>query len=72
MLVDSCQLSYANNCELFGVCMARTASIGIRVEPEVKEALESAAKADHRTVASYIEKLLIEDLKAKGLLWKNP
>lgn len=52
--------------------MARTASIGIRVEPEVKEALESAAKADHRTVASYIEKLLIEDLKAKGLLWKNP
>lgn len=47
--------------------MARTASIGIRVEPKLKDALERAAKADHRTVASYIEKLVVEDLERKGL-----
>lgn len=48
--------------------MARTASIGIRVEPEVKAAAEKAAGDDHRTVASLVEKLLIEHLKAKGYL----
>lgn len=45
--------------------MARTASIGIRVEPELKEAIEDAAKADGRTVAQYIERLLIAHLKWK-------
>ena len=51
--------------------MARTASIGIRVEPVVKGALEEAAKADRRTVAAYIEKLIIDDLEAKGFLAKG-
>ena len=51
--------------------MARRASIGIRVEPAVKEALENAAKADRRTVAAYIEKLIIDDLEAKGFLPKG-
>ena len=50
--------------------MARTASIGIRVEPEVKEAAERAAKDDHRTVASMIELLLIQHLQQKGYLLK--
>ncbi len=48
--------------------MARTASIGIRVEPAVKDALDAAAKADRRSTASYVEKLLIEDLITKGYL----
>jgi hypothetical protein len=51
--------------------MTRTASLGIRVEPAVKTALESAAKADRRTVASYIEKLIVDDLGAKGYLPKD-
>jgi len=51
--------------------MPRTASIGIRVEPSVKEALERAAKADRRTLAAYIEMLIISDLEAKGLLPKS-
>ena len=51
--------------------MPRTASIGIRVEPAVKEALERAAKADRRTLAAYIEMLIIADLEAKGLLPKG-
>lgn len=51
--------------------MARTASIGIRVEPAVKEAAEKAAKADDRTLAAYIERLLIQNLKDLGYLPKD-
>ena len=41
--------------------MARTASIGIRVEPELKAKVEAAAKADGRPVAQWIERLLIRE-----------
>lgn len=50
--------------------MAKTHPLGFRVEPEVKEALEKAAKADHRSVSSLIEKILVEWLKANGFLPK--
>jgi hypothetical protein len=50
--------------------MPRTASIGIRVEPDVKAAAEKAAAADRRTVASLIEKLLVEYLEEHGYLKK--
>lgn len=43
--------------------MVRSAAIGIRVEPEVKAALEKAAKDDGRTVASYLERMIISHLK---------
>lgn len=46
----------------------RTANIGVRVKPEVKEAAERAAEADNRSVASLLEKLLVEYLKASGYL----
>ncbi|GLK71274.1 hypothetical protein GCM10017643_13890 [Ancylobacter dichloromethanicus] len=48
--------------------MARTAAISLRVEPAVKEALEAAAKADERTMAQYVERLLIAHLRDKQLL----
>jgi hypothetical protein len=48
----------------------RTAPIGIRVTPSVKAAAEKAAAADHRTLASLIEKLLIEHLRGNGFLKK--
>jgi hypothetical protein len=47
----------------------RSAPIGIRVTPSVKKAAEKAAAADHRTVASLIEKLLIEHLD--GTRWRE-
>lgn len=46
----------------------RSASLGIRVMPEVKEALEKAAKQDRRSVASYVEALIVRDLEEKGFL----
>lgn len=51
--------------------MARTAALGLRIEPIVKEALERSAKADRRTVAAYVEKLIVDDLEAKGFLPKG-
>lgn len=51
--------------------MAKTAAIGIRVDPVIKEAAEQAAADDHRSVASLLEKLLVEYLNAKGYLARN-
>jgi len=51
--------------------MARTASIGIRVKPAVKQAAESKAKEDRRTLAAYIELLIIRDLEESGHLPKG-
>lgn len=48
--------------------MVKTAALGIRISPAVKAALETAAKADRRSVAAYVEKLIVDDLVAKGLL----
>lgn len=48
--------------------MVRATSIGIRLSPEVKAALEEAAKADRRTISAYVEILIMTDLEAKGLL----
>ena len=50
--------------------MAKTPSLGVRVQPETKAALEKAAKDDLRSVSSLIEKILIEWLRAKGYLGK--
>jgi hypothetical protein len=42
-----------------------------KIEPIVKDALENAAKADRRTVAAYVEKLIVDDLEANGFLQKD-
>ncbi len=51
--------------------MAKTAALGMRIEPIVKEALERAAKDDRRTVAAYVEKLVISHLATEGYLPKG-
>ncbi|HNN90716.1 hypothetical protein [Haliangium sp. UPWRP_2] len=48
--------------------MPKTAAIGVRVDPKIKEAAERAAAEDHRSVASLLEKLLTEYLTEKGYL----
>ena len=48
--------------------MTKTPSLGIRVQPETKAALEKAAKDDVRSTSSLVEKILTEWLKAKGYL----
>jgi hypothetical protein len=40
----------------------------IRLPPSIKVVLEKAAAADRRSASSYIEGLILDDLKSKGLL----
>jgi len=51
--------------------MVKTPSLGLRVHPETKAAIEQAAKADLRSVSSLIEKILIEWLRDRGYLKKE-
>lgn len=46
----------------------KTSNLALRIRPDIKEALETAAKADMRSVSGYVEKVLAEDLEKKGLL----
>jgi multiple sugar transport system ATP-binding protein len=48
--------------------MARTASIALKVEPDLKAAMVRAARDDRRTVSALIEMLLEEWLTEKGYL----
>lgn len=48
--------------------MTKTSPIGFRVRPEVKIALEKAAKEDFRSLSSMIEKILAEWLKTHRYL----
>ena len=49
----------------------RTAALGLRVKPRLKVALEKAAAADRRPVASYVENLLIDHLAELGFIEKD-
>lgn len=51
--------------------MTRDAAMTTRVEPAVKAAIQALAKADNRSDAQYIEQLLINHLKGKGM-WPPP
>lgn len=48
--------------------MKRTALIGFRVKPAVKQAAERAAAQDRRSLSALIEKILIEFLQQRGYL----
>jgi hypothetical protein len=48
--------------------MVKTAPLGFRVEQELKEALERAAKDDDRSVSSLVERILKQWLTDKGYL----
>jgi len=48
----------------------KTATLNLRIEPELKAAAERAATDDRRSVTSLIEKLLAEYLEEHGYLPK--
>jgi hypothetical protein len=50
--------------------MPKDSAISVRVTAEVKAAAEKAAAADSRSVASLVEKILAEWLRANGHLKK--
>jgi hypothetical protein len=46
-------------------------SVGFRVTPEFKRLLAVAARHDHRTMTSLLEKLLADHCRANGLLFEE-
>ena len=48
--------------------MAKTGHVGIRLEPEERDALERAAAADGRTMSSLARKIIVEWLRKNGWL----
>jgi hypothetical protein len=48
--------------------MAQTTPLGVRISLETKDALARAASADMRSVASFVEKVLVDHLRATGFL----
>jgi hypothetical protein len=48
--------------------MTKDAAISVRVTEAVKKAAEKAARDDNRSVASLVEKFLVEKLRATGYL----
>ncbi|SEN42378.1 hypothetical protein SAMN04489859_1006148 [Paracoccus alcaliphilus] len=51
--------------------MAKGAPIGFRIDPEIKAALEAAAKADDRSVSSLVTIVLRDWLRENGHLPKD-
>jgi hypothetical protein len=52
------------------VTRQKSYSISIRVDETIKQAIEKAAHDDTRTITSYVERLIVENLRAKGYLKK--
>jgi hypothetical protein len=46
----------------------KTATLNLRVDPEIKDAAEKAASDDRRSLTSFIEKLLTDFLRKRGYL----
>lgn len=53
-----------------GEKMTKTANLALRLPPELKAALEEASRADARSVSNYVELVLTNHLREKGLLPK--
>ena len=49
----------------------RSETIGVRVADDVKSAVAAAASADNRSIASFVETLLIDHLISQGYLDAN-
>jgi hypothetical protein len=57
------------DCQLHSFApMTKSEAISVRVSPNIKKAAERAAAEDSRSVASLVEKLLVEWLKANNYL----
>jgi hypothetical protein len=48
----------------------KSVQVNLRLTPGLKAAMDKAAAADHRSITSLIEKVMIEYLKKAGFLRK--
>lgn len=64
-MFNECQL---HTKALMARATTKSSAISVRVTDAVKDAAEKAARDDHRSLASFVEKLLMEHLTEKGYL----
>ncbi|MBL0730626.1 DUF1778 domain-containing protein [Piscinibacter sp. HJYY11] len=46
---------------------SKTATLTLRIEPEIKQALQRAAEMEHRSIANMVEVLIREHCRVKGI-----
>ncbi|MBE0548354.1 MAG: DUF1778 domain-containing protein [Rubrivivax sp.] len=46
---------------------SKTATLTLRIEPEIKKALQRAAELEHRSIANMVEVLIREHCRVKGI-----
>jgi hypothetical protein len=46
---------------------SKSATLNLRIDPDIKDAAETAAANDRRSLTSLVEKLLIDYLRKRGL-----
>ena len=49
----------------------KDAAYTLRLNKGLKKALETAAKKDHRSVASLLQKLICDHLEREGISWEE-
>jgi uncharacterized protein (DUF1778 family) len=52
--------------------MTDTMALGVRLTPEVSQALDEAARNDGLTVSQFVEKLIRDCLHARGYIASEP
>ncbi|MBQ0946329.1 DUF1778 domain-containing protein [Ideonella sp. 4Y16] len=46
---------------------SKTATLTLRIGPEIKEALQRAAELEHRSIANMVEVMIREHCRVKGI-----
>jgi hypothetical protein len=50
---------------------SKTATLTLRIEPELKQALQRAAELEHRSIANMVEVLILEHCRTKSIATGN-
>ncbi len=53
------------------MAITKTATLTIRVDPSLKEALRAAAQEEHRSIANMIEVMILEHCEKNGIAIKQ-
>ena len=51
---------------------AKTATLTFRIEPELKEALRTAAEREHRSIANMVAVLIMDHCERNGIPFAEP
>ena len=51
---------------------SKTATLTLRIEPAIKQALQRAAELDHRSIANMVEVMIREHCRVKGIATAVP